>query len=57
MKKRMQVADHTEVSVDDERSYDHFLRVQAGPARLDLSHGAAEALHELLTAYFVGEAR
>lgn len=55
MKKRMQVGDHTEVSYDEERSYDHFLRVTSGPARLDLSYGAAEALHELLDGVFGGD--
>ena len=52
MRSVLRVDDATEVSLDDGRNFNHFLRVQAGPARLDLSLVTASALHDLLNDYF-----
>lgn len=52
MRSAIQVDESTEISLDDARNFTHFLRVQAGPARLDLSLSTASALHDLLNAYF-----
>lgn len=52
MRSVLRVDDATEVSIDDARSFNHFLRVTAGPARLDLDLHAASALHDLLSDYF-----
>lgn len=52
MRSVLRVDEATEVSIDDARTFNHFLRVQAGPARLDLSLDTASALHDLLNDYF-----
>lgn len=52
MRSVLRVDDATELSIDDARSFQHFLRVTAGPARLDLSLATASALHDLLNNYF-----
>lgn len=52
MRSVLRVDEATELSIDDARSFNHFLRVTAGPARLDLSLATASALHDMLNDYF-----